>query len=647
MTKRLHKMTEKIITPIRDPRLDWYLKSKFGLFIHWGAYAVDGIEASWPMMAPELSEAMFGIKTRITEAAYRALPERFNPVDFDPDAWVSTARDAGMQYIILTAKHHDGFCMFDAPSTDYKITNTPYGKDICQELADACARVGMPLGFYYSPPDMHHPGYRDTNLPAVKNWLGEPDRPEWASYLDYMESHIRLLLTDYGDVRVLWFDGLVNHAKYDPPRFHQLVHDLSPKTLINDRLGAGYDFITPEQFIPKAGIPVKTNKPPSGDDPGAEGLFRTVNALIKVPGIRGVLRRQLEKYGEGELELAKVAQEPYPSPERFQPWETCMTMGKSWAHNPDETDWKTSGELLRNLAVVSSRGGNYLLNVGPTALGIFPPEVVERLDAIGRWMRIYQESIHGSTYTPLVNLPWGCITRKGDQVYLFVFDWPTDGVLEMDCFPGTVLSVRFYNGDELSYSLQGTRLTIDVPAQTPDPDLPVLAVRVDSAEPGWLEYSKGTTNMIAPHKHLRAQVIANAWINALINLIIAYFSYRARGVLPFVEVAADILITVGIISFLVSWIAVWGTQSELGKEKIGPFTPTGGKSRLPRHRALRALVIMAACVVGFGGILVGIAALVGMDGFGNWFYIGFKMVYTGACAALAAALAIQSVFKDE
>ena len=237
--------------------LTWYLKAKFGLFIHWGAYAVGGIEASWPIMAPELSEAMFGIKSTITEAEYRVLPERFNPVDFDPDSWVSTAQDAGMQYIIITAKHHDGFCMFDAPGTDYKITNTPYGKDICWELAEACARVGMPLGFYYSPPDMHHPGYRDTGLPAVKNWLGEPGRPEWSGYLDYMESHIRLLLTDYGEVSVLWFDGLVNHAKYDPTRFHQLVHDLSPKTLINDRLGAGYDFITPEQFIPKAGIPVK------------------------------------------------------------------------------------------------------------------------------------------------------------------------------------------------------------------------------------------------------------------------------------------------------------------------------------------------------------------------------------------------------
>ena len=189
----------------------------------------------------------------ITEAEYVTLPQKFNPIDFNPDEWVRTAQIAGMRYIIFTAKHHDGFCMFDAPGTDYKITNTFYGKDICLELAQACAKVGMHLGFYYSPPDMHHPGYRDTRKPATKNWLGEPKRKAWGEYLDYMESHIRKLLTDYGEVSILWFDGLVNHGKYDPPRFHKLIHELSSNTLINDRLGDGYDFITPEAIHPQEG----------------------------------------------------------------------------------------------------------------------------------------------------------------------------------------------------------------------------------------------------------------------------------------------------------------------------------------------------------------------------------------------------------
>ena len=259
---------------VNTQHLDWYLEAKFGLFIHWGAYSVAGVEASWPIMAPDLSEAMFKNRTKITEAEYVTLPDKFNPIDFNPDEWVRTAQDAGMRYIIITAKHHDGFCMFDAPGTEYKVTNTPYGKDICLELAHACAKVGMRLGFYYSPPDMLHPSYRDTRKPATKNWLGEPKRKEWGDYLDYMESHIRKLLTDYGEVSILWFDGLVNHGKYDPPRFHQLIHEISPNTLINDRLGDGYDYITPEQFIPKKGIPVRTGKPPSGNDPGGDVFLR-------------------------------------------------------------------------------------------------------------------------------------------------------------------------------------------------------------------------------------------------------------------------------------------------------------------------------------------------------------------------------------
>ena len=262
---------------------------------------------------------MFANRTRISEKEYASLPTRFNPTGFDADAWVQMAKEAGMRYMVITSKHHDGFCMFDAPGTDYKITNTPYGKDICLELAEACARQNMPLGFYYSPPDMHHPGYRNIKKPATKNWTGEPKRKEWAQYLDYMESHIRKLLTDYGEVSVMWFDGLTNHGKYDPARFHKLVHELSPNTLINDRLGDGYDFVTPEQFIPKLGIPAVTGKPPSGIDPGGDGFFNTVCFLFKIPLARGWIRSQMMKYSDGTLELTPVHQEPYPSPDRFSP----------------------------------------------------------------------------------------------------------------------------------------------------------------------------------------------------------------------------------------------------------------------------------------------------------------------------------------
>lgn len=627
-------------------RLAWYQEAKFGLFLHWGAYSVAGVEASWPIMTPDLAEVMFKNQAKITEAEYTALPGGFNPVDFDPDAWVSAAKGAGMRYIIFTAKHHDGFCMFDAPGTDYKITNTPYGKDICLQLAQACARAGMHLGFYYSPPDMHHPGYRDTRKPAVANWYGEPRRKEWAGYLDYMESHIRKLLTDYGEVSVLWFDGLTNHGKYDPPRFHKLVHELSPNTLVNDRLGDGYDFITPEQFIPQKGIPTRTGKPPSGIDPGGDGFFKTIVALYKIPGVRGVLRKQVEKYAAGSLELTSVFQSPYPAPEQFQPWETCMTMGQSWAHNPDEAAWKPPGALVRNLVEVASRGGNYLLNIGPTANGTFPPEARERLQYIGRWMAQNQDSIYGSTYTPLQRLPWGRATRKGSRVYLHVFDWPVNGKLVVEAFPDDVRRVSTMTGIELAFSQHGQRLEIALPAQPLDADASVLVVEVAGAAKAWLDYSLPAVATIPPQKYIKSQAVAAGVINSVLNGLIAFFSYLSRSTIPFGEVAVDILITVAIIVFLNSWIAIATARGEVVKGNLSRSSFRG--IRLPQGAAWRALVITLACVVVFGGLFLGGSIyLLSPGGLNHWVYIVVKTLYTGAGAALASALSIFSVVSDQ
>jgi alpha-L-fucosidase len=629
------------------PRLGWYQQAKFGLFIHWGAYSVAGVEASWPIMAPKLSAAMFGTQISIAEKEYMTLPQHFNPVDFDPHAWVRLAQEAGMRYIVITSKHHDGFCMFDAPGTDYKITNTPYGKDICLELAQACARAGMPLGFYYSPPDMHHPGYRDTRKPATKNWTGEPKRKQWGEYLDTMESHIRKLLTDYGEVAVLWFDGLSNHGKYDPERFHRLIHELSPNTLINDRLGDGFDFVTPEQFIPQTGIPARTYKPPSGMDPGGDGFFKTVSFLSTVPGLRGGMRKLMRKFSDGTLELTPVHKEPYPSPEHFQPWETCMTMGQTWAHNPKETTWKAPGTLVRNLVNVVSRGGNYLLNVGPTARGTFPPEAVERLKYIGQWMKHYDEAIYGATYTPLQGQPWGQATRKGDKLYLHVFDWPADGKLVIDAFPGQAKAVELLSGEALAFNQQGRRLVIDMPAQSPDPDVPVLAVDIDPNEKGWTEYSAPISARITPAKHIQKQAISSAVINAILNGLIAFFSYRTRGNIPYGEAAVDILITVFIITFLTAWITVGLARSEVIKGNLTRLASPQRWLKLPQSPALRGLLIAIACTILFGGVFLdGLLYLVSPVELSHWAYFVLKTLYTGASGALASALTIYSVVND-
>ncbi len=463
-----------------EDRLEWYREAKFGLFIHWGPYSVAGVEASWPIMMPDLAAVAFGEQPSIRESEYLALPDKFDPVDYEPRTWARMAREAGMGYLVFTAKHHDGFCMFDAPGTDYKITNTPFGRDACAELAEACAEVGLRLCFYYSQPDMHHPNYRDTSRPAVENWLGEPKRPEWSGYLDYMEGHLRTLLTDYGQVSALWFDGLSGHEKYDPPRVHRLIHELSPSTLVNDRLGGSYDFITPEQFIPRRGIPIKHTLPRLSD-----GQFRILLSLLRAPGANVLLRKLARKYAEGSLQLAKVPTASYPSPKKFQPWETCMTMNKTWAYNPTDREYKPANLLLYSLVEIASKGGNYLLNIGPSPQGTFPPEAMERLATIGKWMAVNGEAIHGTTYGPLQHLLFGCTTAKKDFVYLHVWDWPSSGKISLGAMPGEVTEVTLLAGDEtLPFRQSGNHFTIQIPKQPPDPVISVLAIRLKSNENG-------------------------------------------------------------------------------------------------------------------------------------------------------------------
>ncbi|MEA3327717.1 MAG: alpha-L-fucosidase [Chloroflexota bacterium] len=629
-----------------DHRMKWYQEAKFGLFIHWGAYSVAGIEASWPMMVPVLSAAMFGTELSITEEEYTALPAQFNPVDFNPDEWVQLAKEAGMRYIIFTSKHHDGFCMFDAPGTDYKITNTLYGKDICLELSQACSRAGMPLGFYYSPPDMHHPGYRDTSRPITKNWIGEPKRKEWREYLDTMESHIRKLLTDYGEVSVIWFDGLANHGKYDPERFHKLIHELSPNTLINDRLGKDYDFITPEQFVPMQGIPAITGKPNPGMDPGGDGFFALISKLSTVPLISGLLRKHVAKNGVSEL--TKVHQEPFPSPDRFQPWETCMTMGASWAHNPREKNWKAPGKLVRNLVDVASHGGNYLLNVGPTARGTLPTEAVERLQHIGRWMNTYHPAIYGSTYTSLQGQAWGQATRKGEKIYLHIYNWPADGTLTVDAFPGQARTVKLFAGKALAYKQTGKELKISLPSDPPDPDVSVLEIGIDPTETGWSHYSAPVITTVEPKKYIKDQAVASFVINAVLNGLIAFFSYRMRGIIPYSELAIDIIISVFIITFFTSWIVVGSARGEVRKGNLDKTQSPAWRFKLPKGAGLRALVIAMVIVLVFGGLFLdGLIYLISPSGVSSWVYIVLKILYTGTSGALASALTILSIVSDE
>jgi alpha-L-fucosidase len=413
---------------------------KFGMFIHWGPYSLASVEASWPIMTPPREDQRNPAQPAITEAEYRGLASRFNPVHYDPRAWVHLAQMAGQRYMVFTTKHHDGFCMFDSAYTEYKITKTPYGKDVVAMLAAAAHEEKMPLGFYYSPPDMTHPGYRDTTRPASANWHGEPWRPEWPLYLDYMELQVTELLKRYGDVAVVWFDGLDEQRKYDGHRFQRLIRELQPGALINNRIGFPGDFSTPEQRIPD-GIPTRSSTVGATNPAEDAGLSKQV-----------------------------------PRPGDFQPWETCMTINDTWAYNRNDRNFKPASELIRTLVDVASRGGNLLLNVGPTPEGTIQPEFEERLLVMGAWLKTNGEAIYGTTYGPWQNLPFGRTTAKGKTVYLHVFQW-AGGSVEIPAAGVKVGRVMLLaDRRPLEFSQNGYSLRIKLPPAAPDPAVSVLAI---------------------------------------------------------------------------------------------------------------------------------------------------------------------------
>ena len=422
------------LLPNEIDRTAWYREAKFGMFIHWGPYSVASVEASWPIMRPSK-------QFPITEERYRSLPGQFNPVKFDPDAFVGLAKAARQKYVVVTTKHHDGFCMFDSAYTDYKITNTPYKKDIVGQLARACHQAGMPIGFYYSPPDMHHPAFRDTAKPASENWNGEPTRSVWPLYLDYMELQLRELLSNYGNVALIWFDGLYNQRKFDGERMHRAILAQQPQTLLNNRIGIPGDYETPEQFLPSA-IPVKG---------------KTLDFTNRETG---------------------TSPDYVPAPEEFRLWETCMTINETWAYNKNDREFKSSTQLIRTLVEVASRGGNFLLNVGPKPDGTIQPEFQERLRAIGRWMDLNGDSIYGTTYGPVQGAKAFRTTAKERAIFVHIFDWPgTELEVVSESLPKFASASLLATGQPLQWNQQEGRLLIQLPEHAPDSNATVIVLK--------------------------------------------------------------------------------------------------------------------------------------------------------------------------
>lgn len=420
--------------PAHAAALQRWENFKFGMFIHWGPYSVASVEASWPIMRPNP-------KWHITEQQYVQLYKKFDPVKFEPDQWVQLAQQAGMRYMVFTSKHHDGFCMWNTALTDYNVMHTPYGKDIVGELTAAAHAANMPIGLYYSPPDMHNPNFRDTSRPVKDTWHGDPQSPNWPKYLDSMQGQLHELLTKYGPIELVWFDGLDHEEKYDGQRFANEIHQLQPACLMNNRIGIPGDYETPEQFIPD-GIPTRA------------------------AAIRGTNPNQ----------HAGVSKTPPPAAQ-FQPWETCMTINDTWAYNKNDHHYKSVETLVRDLVDVASKGGNFLLDVGPTPEGTIQPEFVERLQGMGRWLKVNGDSIYGTTYGPLQDLAYGRTTAKGKVVYLHVFDWPKNGRLVVNGLPEKIAAVNLLaNHHAVPFQQQGDAVTLTVPSKAPDAIDTVIAI---------------------------------------------------------------------------------------------------------------------------------------------------------------------------
>jgi alpha-L-fucosidase len=367
---------------------------------------------------------------------YDKFRERFNPARLDATAWARAARRAGMRYLVITTKHHDGFAIFDSKQTDFTVMATPFKRDLLREVIDAARREGLRIGLYYSIMDWHHPDY----LPR-RPW--EKDRPvagaDFDRYVGFMKAQLKELLTGYGTIDVLWFDG-----EWEPTwtaergmDLYRYVRSLQPAIVVNNRVGksssgaardarqAG-DFGTPEQEVPATGTP------------GAD-------------------------------------------------WETCMTMNGNWGYNRADKKFKPTSELVRTLVDIASKGGNLLLNVGPDAEGRFPPESVERLQQIGDWMSANGESIYGTEASPFPKLGWGRATQKRlaggvTRLYLHVFDWPKDGRLVVDGLlnlPRRAFLLTDASERALTLSRSGEDLVVAVPAAPPSPIDSVVVVDVD------------------------------------------------------------------------------------------------------------------------------------------------------------------------
>ncbi|SIS48249.1 alpha-L-fucosidase [Zobellia uliginosa] len=428
-----------------DERMAWWRDAKFGMFIHWGVYSIPGGERNGEICGGGAEWIMDKLDYTIEE--YENLPPVFDPVKFDADEWVAMAKDAGMKYIVITSKHHDGFGLWDSKVSDYDIMDSsPFKRDVIKELSDACKKQDIVFCFYHSIVDWHHPQAQGNLFPNYN--AGQKDQtivnPEFPEYFkNYLKPQVKELLTNYGDIGVVWFDGdwIADYTTEMGKEMYDFIRGIQPNTIINNRVDKGRM--------------------------GMEGMDREGNFA--------------GDFGTPEQEI--------PATGIDSDWESCMTMNGSWGYKPSDKNWKSSKKLIQNLVDIVSKGGNFLLNIGPDGLGQFPPESVERLKEIGDWTDVNGEAIYGSSASPYDRPEWGRYTIKDDILYAHVFDWPEDGQLVINRDIQLQRASLLADGTKLKAGLTDKGLTIQLPKTAPAAAVSVIKMTLLTKD-DWANFGK-------------------------------------------------------------------------------------------------------------------------------------------------------------
>lgn len=422
-----------------DARMAWWREARFGMFVHWGLYS--GLAGTWDGKkvadhgGMEWIQSIVGVDTDTYAAAAKPM---FRPKPGFAKEWAKLAKEAGCQYVVFTTKHHEGFALHDSKAGDYDAGDL-LGRDLVKEITDALHAEGIRVGFYHSVIDWHHPDYDFTKakgLPYPENSSKDTRKRDHTKYVDFLHRQVDELTSNYGKVDILWWDYSSTEFDGDEAwRAFDLIAEVrkkQPGIIMNNRL-----FRRPE-----AGFTGMSTRDVSNKMDSRYGDFVTPENHIPATGLPGV------------------------------DWETCMTMNTSWGYSEHDHAWKSSQQIIRNLIDIASKGGNYLINVGPMADGTIPPESVERMQAVGAWLAKNGESIHGTTASPFDKLGFdGRCTVKGEVLFLHVFNRPESGVIEI---PAKQTKATLLGGEELEAERVNGSLRIHLPASLPDPVASVI-----------------------------------------------------------------------------------------------------------------------------------------------------------------------------